>query len=131
GNLWRTTWDISPDWDRIYTLLEMQDGLAKYAGPGHWNDPDMLEVGNGKLSPAENRTHFSMWAMLAAPLLAGNDLPNMKPEVRDILTNRDVIAIDQDPLGKEARHIYSKGEMEVWARDLKGGAKAIAIINVG
>jgi alpha-galactosidase len=131
GNLWRTTDDIQARWQSIYDLMSEQAGLASYAGPGHWNDPDMLEVGNGKLSLAENRTHFSMWAMLAAPLLAGNDLPHMKPEIHDILTNRDVIAIDQDPLGHEARHIYSRGEIEVWARDLKGGAKAIAIINVG
>jgi alpha-galactosidase len=131
GNLWRTTGDIEARWQSVYDILSQQKGLASYAGPGHWNDPDMLEVGNGKLSPAENRTHFSMWAMLAAPLLAGNDLPNMKPEIKDILTSRDVIAINQDPLGHEARHIYSKGEVEVWARDLKGGAKAIAIVNVG
>ena len=87
-------------WQSIYDIVEQQKGLANYAGPGHWNDPDMLEVGNGKLSMAENRTHFSMWAMLAAPLLAGNDLTNMKPEIKAILTNRDVIAIDQDPLGQ-------------------------------
>jgi alpha-galactosidase len=131
GNLWRTTGDIEARWQSIYDILSQQKGLASYAGPGHWNDPDMLEVGNGKLSLAENRTHFSMWAMLASPLLAGNDLPHMKPEIHDILTNREVIALDQDPLGHEARHIYSKGEVEVWARDLKGGAKAIAIVNVG
>jgi alpha-galactosidase len=131
GNLWRTTGDIQAHWGSIYDILSEQSGLFSYAGPGHWNDPDMLEVGNGRLSLAENRSHFSMWAMLAAPLLAGNDLPNMKSEIRDILTNRDVIAIDQDPLGHEARHIYSTGEVEVWARDLKGGAKAIAILNVG
>jgi alpha-galactosidase len=131
GNLWRTTGDIQPRWQSIYDLMTEQAGLASYAGPGHWNDPDMLEVGNGKLTLAENRTHFSMWAMLAAPLLAGNDLPHMKPEIHAILTNRDVIAIDQDPLGHQARHIYSKGEVEVWARDLQGGAKAIAIVNAG
>ena len=131
GNAWRTTGDIEARWQSIYDLLNQQKGLAPFAGPGHWNDPDMLEVGNGKLSLAENRAHFSMWAMLAAPLLAGNDLPNMKPEIRDILTNRDVIAIDQDPLGQEARYIYSRGEVEVWVRDLKGGAKAIAILNAG
>jgi alpha-galactosidase len=91
----------------------------------------MLEVGNGKLSLAENRTHFSWWAMLAAPLLAGNDLPNIKPEIAAILTNKDVIAIDQDPLGKQGRHAYSDGEVEVWTRDLQGGAMAIAVINVG
>jgi len=131
GNLWRTTGDIEARWQSVYDILEQQKGLAEYAGPGQWNDPDMLEVGNGKLTLAENRTHFSMWAMLAAPLLAGNDLPNMKPAIKDILTNRDVIAINQDPLGHQAHFIYSKGEVEVWARDLKGGAKAIAIINVG
>ncbi|MGA3045774.1 MAG: glycoside hydrolase family 27 protein [Terracidiphilus sp.] len=131
GNLWRTTGDISPHWDRIYAILEQQDGLASYAGPGHWNDPDMLEVGNGKLSLAENRAHFTMWAMLASPLLAGNDLPHMKPEINAILTNRDVIAIDQDPLGKQAHHAYSSGEVEVWTRNLKDGAIAIAILNAG
>ncbi len=131
GNSWRTTGDIQARWQSVYDIMSEQAGLASYAGPGHWNDPDMLEVGNGKLSLAENRTHFSMWAMLAAPLLAGNDLPHMKPEIKAILTNPDVIAIDQDPLGHEARHIYSKGEVEVWARDLKGGARAIAIVNAG
>jgi alpha-galactosidase len=88
-------------------------------------------VGNGELTLAENRSHFSMWAMLAAPLLAGNDLPNMKPEITAILTNRDVIAIDQDRLGHQARFIYSNGEVEVWARELANGAKAIAILNAG
>ncbi|MGD0731478.1 MAG: glycoside hydrolase family 27 protein [Terracidiphilus sp.] len=131
GNLWRTTGDISPHWDRMYTILSQQAGLAKYAGPGHWNDPDMLEVGNGKLTLAENRLHFSMWAMLAAPLLAGNDLPNMKPEIAAILTNRDVIAIDQDRLGKQGTRAYVDGEVEVWTRSLAGGAQAIAVINVG
>jgi alpha-galactosidase len=116
ANLWRTTGDIQPYWQSIYSILNEQAGLAKYAGPGHWNDPDMLEVGNGRLSLAENRAHFSMWAMLAAPLLAGNDLPNMTPEVRAILTNRDVIAIDQDRLGHEATRVYSDGEVDVWTR---------------
>jgi alpha-galactosidase len=131
GNLWRTTGDIEADWDRIYDIASQQSGLESYAGPGHWNDPDMLEVGNGKLSLAENRTHFSWWAILAAPLLAGNDLPNMKPEINAILTNKDVIAIDQDSLGKQGRHAYSDGEVEVWTRQLAGGGMAIAVINVG
>jgi len=131
GNLWRTTGDIDPHWDRIYTILEQQDGLAKYSGPGHWNDPDMLEVGNGKLSVAENRAHFSMWAMLAAPLLAGNDLPHMKPEIKAILTNSDVIAIDQDKLGKQGTRAYSDGEVEVWTRHLSGGALAVAVLDAG
>jgi alpha-galactosidase len=131
GNLWRTTGDIDPHWDRIYAIVSQQEGLEKYAVPGHWNDPDMLEVGNGKLSLAENRTHFSLWAMLAAPLLAGNDLPNMKPEIKAILTNREVIAIDQDRLGKQGARVYSDGEVDVWARHLAGGALAIAIVNAG
>ncbi len=131
ANLWRTTDDIQPNWNSMYTLLNEQAGLARYAGPGHWNDPDMLEVGNGNLTLAENRTHFSMWAMLAAPLLAGNDLPNMTPQVRAILTNRDVIAIDQDRLGREATRAYSEGEVDVWARHLSGGAMAIAVVNAG
>ena len=141
ANLWRTTGDIQANWQSIYSILNEQAGLAKYAGPGHWNDPDMLEVGNGQksgsdggiryLTPAENRTHFSMWAMLAAPLLAGNDLTHMSDDVRAILTNRDVIAIDQDRLGREATRAYSDGEVDVWTRHLSGGAMAIAVINAG
>jgi len=131
GNSWRTTGDISADWDRIYAILSQQDGLAKYAGPGHWNDPDMLEVGNGKLTLRENRSHFSMWAILAAPLLAGNDLPKMKPEIKAILTNRDVIAINQDSLGKQGTRAYSDGEVEVWTRQLSGGALAVAVLAAG
>ena len=131
GNLWRTTGDITPQWDRIYAIASQQAGLESYAGPGHWNDPDMLEVGNGRLSLAENRTHFTLWAMLAAPLLAGNDLPNMKPEIKAILTDRDVIAIDQDPLGRQGVRAYSDGEVEVWTRQLQGGAIAVAIVAAG
>ncbi len=131
ANLWRTTGDIQAHWNSIYSILNQQAGLAKYAGPGHWNDPDMLEVGNGQLTLAENRTHFSMWAMLAAPLLAGNDLTHMRPEFRDILTNRDVIAIDQDRLGREATRAYSEGEVDVWTRHLAGGAMAFALVNAG
>ncbi len=131
ANLWRSTGDIQPNWDRIYTIASQQVGLERYAGPSHWNDPDMLEVGNGKLTLAENRSHFSLWAILAAPLLAGNDLPNMKPEIRAILTNRDVIAINQDHLGKQGTRAYTESEVEVWTRHLSGGALAIAVVNVG
>ncbi len=91
----------------------------------------MLEVGNGKLTLAENRSHFSMWAMLASPLLAGNDLPNMKPEIKDILTNKDVIAIDQDKLGQQGERVYTDGEVEVWTRHLSGGALAVAVLAAG
>ena len=131
GNLWRTTGDIQPNWNSMYAILSVQEGLESYAGPGHWNDPDMLEVGNGRLNIRESRSHFSMWAMLAAPLLAGNDLPNMKPEIKEILLNKDVIAIDQDKLGKQGRRVYSEGEVDVWERDLAGGAKAIGVLNAG
>ena len=131
GNLWRSTDDVQANWLSIYGIINQQAGLAKYAGPGHWNDPDMLEVGNGRLSLAENRTHFSMWALLAAPLLAGNDLPNMKPEIKAILTNKDVIAIDQDKLGREGTRAYVDGEVEVWTRHLSNGALAIAVLNAG
>jgi alpha-galactosidase len=130
ANLWRTGGDIQPNWQSMALIGFSQAGLAKYAGPGHWNDPDMLEVGNGTLSLAENRVHFSLWAMLAAPLLAGNDLPNMKPEIRAILTNRDVIAVDQDALGRQGDRAYVDGEVEVWTRQLSGGAMAIAVFNM-
>ncbi len=131
GNLWRTTGDIKPEWDRIYAIVSMQAGLSAYAGPGHWNDPDMLEVGNGKLTLAEDRAHFSWWAMLAAPLIAGNDLAHMKPQVLEVLTNRAVIAVDQDALGKQGQRVYADGEMEVWTRSLKDGALAVAVFNLG
>jgi alpha-galactosidase len=131
GNSWRTTGDIEANWNSMYTILSMQAGLEKYAGPGHWNDPDMLEVGNGKLRLGENRVHFTMWAMLSAPLLAGNDLPHMKPEIHDILTNKEVIALDQDKLGRQASRVYSEGEVDVWLKHLSGGAGAIAIVNAG
>jgi alpha-galactosidase len=129
ANLWRTTGDIDPTWDRMTLIGFSQAGLAKYAGPGHWNDPDMLEVGNGKLTLDENRLHMSLWAMLAAPLLAGNDLSKMKPETSQILTNREVLAIDQDPLGKQGDRVSAVGPVEIWAKPLKGGAKAIALFN--
>jgi alpha-galactosidase len=131
GNVWRTTGDIEPNMLSIYANMSLQAGLAGSAGPGHWNDPDMLEVGNGKLSLAENRAHFSMWAMLAAPLLAGNDLSKMQPEIRDILTRREVIAIDQDKLGKQARRVDVEGQVEVWTRPLAGGGMAVAVLNIG
>jgi len=131
GNLWRTTGDVQPNWSSIYAIVNSQAGLEQYASAGHWNDPDMLEVGNGKLTLAENRSHFGMWAMLAAPLLAGNDLPNMTPEVKSVLTNRDVIALDQDTLGKQGVRMYSEGETDVWVRHLAGGALAVAVLNAG
>jgi alpha-galactosidase len=99
GNLWRTTGDINDHYDRMAEIGFSQAGLARFAGPGHWNDPDMLEVGNGGMNQEEYRQHMSLWAILAAPLLAGNDLTTMSPETVAMLTNREVIAIDQDRLG--------------------------------
>lgn len=129
GNLWRTTGDIR---DRYASMAEIgfsQAGLARFAGPGHWNDPDMLEVGNGGMNADEYRSHMSLWAMLAAPLLAGNDLSTMTPETVAMLTNRDVIAIDQDRLGQEGDRVYAEGPIEVWARSLADGSKAVGIFN--
>ena len=131
ANLWRTTGDISANFDRMSLIGRSQAGLAKFAGPGHWNDPDMLEVGNGKLTHDENVTHMTLWAMLAAPLIAGNNLTQMTPDVKDILTNRDVIAIDQDPLGRQGDRVYAEGPVEIWAKPLKSGTTAVAIFNFG
>jgi alpha-galactosidase len=129
ANLWRTTGDINPTWDRMTLIGFAQAGLSKYAGPGHWNDPDMLEVGNGKLTLDENRTHMSLWVMLAAPLLAGNDLSKMSQQTASILANRDAIAIDQDPLGAQGDRVSAVGPVEIWAKPLKGGEKAVALFN--
>jgi alpha-galactosidase len=132
GNLWRTSGDIEATYNSIIALGFAQNpGLEPYAGPGHWNDPDMLEVGNGKLTHDENKLHMSQWAMLAAPLLAGNDLAHMSPEVQSILTNKEVIAIDQDPLGKQGHRVWAVGPVEVWVKPLQDGSKAVAIFNKG
>jgi alpha-galactosidase len=129
GNAWRTTGDISDNYERMTDIGFGQAGLAKFAGPGHWNDPDMLEVGNGKMNAEEYRTHMSLWALLAAPLLAGNDLSTMKPETVAMLTNREVIAIDQDRLGKQADRVWAEGSQEIWARPLADGSKAVGVFN--
>jgi alpha-galactosidase len=129
GNLWRTTGDISPNWKSVMDLLDRQVGLEYYAGPGHWNDPDMLEVGNGKLTAEENRAHFSLWCLLAAPLIAGNDLRKMPKETLEILTNKDVIAIDQNPLGIQGAKVIDDGPHEVWARPLGTGSQAVILLN--
>jgi len=131
GNLWRTTGDISANFDRMSVIGRGQAGLSKYAAPGHWNDPDMLEVGNGKLTLDENQTHMTLWSMLAAPLIAGNNLTEMKPEIAAILMNKEVVAIDQDTLGRQGDRVYAQGPMEIWAKPLKGGASAVAVFNFG
>jgi alpha-galactosidase len=137
GNLWRSTGDIIDKWEGtakwgglgVVQILDLQDGLQSYAGPGHWNDPDMLEVGNGGMSLTEYRAHFSMWCLLAAPLMAGNDIRNMTAGIHDILTNKEVIAIDQDPLGREGRRVKRADGLEVWARQLADGGRAVALLN--
>ena len=131
GNLWRTTDDINDHWDRMSLIGFQQAGLEKFAGPGHWNDPDMLEVGNGGMNNTEYELHMSLWAMLSAPLLAGNDLSKMTPETKAILMNRDVIALDQDALGHQGRRVWEEGPKEIWEKDLSGGHKAIAFFNRG
>jgi alpha-galactosidase len=111
--------------------FDQQLSLTQYAGPGHWNDPDMLEVGNGGMSDTEYRTHMSLWSLLAAPLLAGNDLRSVPADIMAILTNKEVIAIDQDKLGKEATRVAKNGETEVWARPLADGSYAVGLFNRG
>jgi alpha-galactosidase len=129
GNLWRTAGDISDSWDSVSRIGFSQDRLAPYASPGHWNDPDMLEIGNGHMTDTEYRTHMSLWSMLAAPLIAGNDVRNMSPSIRDILTNREVIAIDQDKAGHQAKRVWQSGQQEVWSKQLAGGDIALAVFN--
>jgi len=129
GNLWRTTGDIRDAWDSMSRIGFGQNELAPWAKPGHRNDPDMLEIGNGAMSDTEYRTHMSLWAILAAPLLAGNDLRNMSPAILEILTNREVIAVDQDKDGKQGKQIWKSGDQEVWTRPLAGGAQAVALFN--
>jgi len=131
GNMWRTTGDIKDNYNSMEQIGFSQIGLARYAAPGHWNDPDMLEVGNGGMTEDEYKTHISLWALLSAPLLAGNDLSQMTPSTLQLLTNRDVIAVDQDSLGHQAGRAWAKQETEIWTRQLSGGATAIGIFNRG
>src|SRR5438874_2247850 len=142
GNLWRTTGDIQDRWagkqewspgnccsNGMLDIVDQNEPLYSYAGPGHWNDPDMLEVGNGGMTTAEYRSHFSLWALMAAPLIAGNDLRSMTPEIRDILTNKEVIAIDQDSLGRQGRRVAKAGDLEVWSKQLQDGSRAVILLN--
>jgi alpha-galactosidase len=141
GHLWRTAGDVHDCFDcvvdhgtwkswGVLQILDMQEGLRAHAGPDHWNDPDMLEVGNG-MSTAEDRAHFSLWAMLAAPLIAGNDLSRMRPATREILTNSEVIAVDQDRLGVQGFRAYKLGNVDVWAKALSAGGVAVTFLNRG
>jgi alpha-galactosidase len=136
GHLWRTTGDIMAcrDCQGVYSLgwkfiLESQVGLEEYAGPGHWNDPDMLEVGNPGLTLAESRAHFSLWSILAAPLMAGNDVRKMSGEVREIMTNSEVIAINQDPLGKQGYRFMNHPGKQIWVKELSRKEWAVCFFN--
>jgi len=129
GNLWRTTGDISDKYDSMSLIGFSQNGLESFAGPGQWNDPDMLEVGNGGMDRDEYRTHMALWAILAAPLLAGNDLRNMSQETKDMLTNADVLAVDQDPKGVQGHRVWQEGPLEIWTKPLVGGSLAVGLFN--
>jgi len=138
GNLWRTTWDIRPCSNCVtktgqglgwINILEKQVPITSYSGPGGWNDPDMLEVGNGNMTYNEEKAHFTMWCMLSAPLILGNDLLDMSDETLNILSDEDLINIDQDPLGKSAFRYVTIDGIDVWVKELKGDRYAIAFLN--
>jgi alpha-galactosidase len=139
GNMWRSTGDIQDCWDckknwggnGVVQIMDLMSGIESYSGPGHWNDPDMLEIGNGGMTKEESRTHFSMWAMWSAPLLAGNDVANMSADTKEILLNKEVIAIDQDALGVQGRRVKKTGDVEVWSKQLSDGGRAVALVNRG
>ena len=131
GHMWRTTADIADTWDSITAIADSQVDLHPFAGPDRWNDPDMLEIGNGGMTDDEYRSHFSLWTILAAPLMAGNDLRSMSAETRAILTAPEVIAVDQDPLGQQGRRVQKEAATEIWAREVQGGAHAVLLLNRG
>jgi alpha-galactosidase len=139
GELYRSTGDISAsfiarkpigNWtpQSVISILNLQEGIRKYNGPNHWNDPDMLEVGNG-MSTVEDRSHFSLWCMLAAPLAAGNDLRKMSPQTREILTNQEMIEIDQDERGIAAFKMIMPDSLELWVKPLKNNELALCFFN--
>jgi alpha-galactosidase len=128
-NMWRIEFDITNTWASFTGLIDFDKPLYSYAGPGHWNDPDMLEVGRG-MSADEDKSHFGMWAMLAAPLITGNDITKMSAATKAILTNADVIAVNQDPLGNQAQMISSTSSKEIWSKVMSGtNVRAVALFN--
>jgi alpha-galactosidase len=129
GNLWRTTGDINDTYDRMSLIGFGQNGLEGFAGPGHWNDPDMLEVGNGGMKREEYRTHMALWALLAAPLLAGNDLRSMSAETKELLMNSEVLAVDQDRKGVQGHRLWEEGPLEIWVKPLADGSHAVGLFN--
>jgi alpha-galactosidase len=129
GNLWRTTGDITDDYARMSAIGFDANGAPHNGGPGGWNDPDMLEVGNGGMTLDEYRTHMSLWALMAAPLLLGDDVRQVQPDILSLLSNRDVIAIDQDRLGRQGLPLRRLGDIEIWTRPLADGALAVGVFN--
>jgi len=129
GHLWRTTADISDSWNSMIGIFEKQRDLARYAGPGCWNDPDMMEVGNGGMTTEEYKTHFSLWCMLAAPLMSGNDLRNLTPDTKYVLLNKEIIALNQDSLGRQAVIYRDIGDYEIWIKMLSKNEKAVCLLN--
>lgn len=137
GHLWRTTEDIINCFDcknnwgglGVLQIIDLHTEIGDYSGPGHWNDPDMLEIGNGVLTPAQERLHLSMWAMFSAPLMAGNDIRNMSSETLKLLTNQEVLEIDQDKLGISAIRWMKYGDLEIWFKPLSDNNYAYCFIN--
>ncbi|GKU98531.1 hypothetical protein SLEP1_g11524 [Rubroshorea leprosula] len=129
GNAWRTTGDINGTWASLISIADANDIWGRYAGPGRWNDPDMLEVGNGGMNLEENRSHFSIWALMKAPLLIGCDIRSASRETLKILGNKEVIDVNQDSLGVQGRKIRSKAALEVWAGPLSGGRVVVVLWN--
>jgi alpha-galactosidase len=130
GQMWRTTGDIQGSYPQMMLIGLGQNGLEKYAGPGHWNDPDMLEIGNGRMKADEYRTQMTLWCVLAAPLFAGNDLTKMNQDTLEILTNPEVIAIDQDSAGVQGHRVWQEGPSQIWIKQLSDGSSAVAIFNL-
>ena len=132
ANSWRTTLDLTPDWASVLSTINQQAEVAVYSGsPGGWNDPDMLQVGNGTLTAAEARAHFSVWAVLNAPLFAGTDPAKLNDENLTTLSNPEVIAIDQDFAGSQGRRLSENGDTQVWGKPLTGGGFAVVLLNTG
>jgi alpha-galactosidase len=129
ANLWRTSHDIHPTWKSIIDRINSQAPLAPYSRPNAWNDPDMLEIGNAGLTEAESETHFGMWCMLSAPLMLGTDIPALTRSTLAVLENPDVLALDQDPLGRQAVRVTATGGHEVWVKPLVHGDIAVALLN--
>lgn len=131
GNSWRTTNDINDSWESMVSRADENEVYAEYARPGGWNDPDMLEVGNGGMTNDEYIVHFSLWAISKAPLLIGCDLENMTKETMEILGNKEVIAVNQDSLGVQAKKVRMQGDWEVWAGPLSGYRTVVVLLNRG